>query len=296
MPALPEPLVDRLLARIGLAHRPAPDAEGLRTVHRAYVSRVPYEDLAVQLGECEPLDPERLAARVASGGRGGYCFEVNTVLMALLEGLGFSVERRQAIVTTFDGPRSGEQTNHLALLVTLDDGERTTCLAEAGWGEGPLDPLPFREGTFSAGPFTWGVEPYPGGGWWIRQHAWGSTPGFWLGDERATLADFQPHHERLSTSPDSSFVRTLVVQKPLADRIVTLRARTLSTDGPHLRARSVLPDRDAFAAALRDRFGIDPDALGRRRLDRLWTQACVQHVAHRAASSSAPAPAAARAA
>ena len=64
--------MDRLLARIGLAAMPAPDVDGLRELHRAYVGTVPYEALAVQLGESVPLDSADLLDRVVSGGRGGY--------------------------------------------------------------------------------------------------------------------------------------------------------------------------------------------------------------------------------
>ena len=84
--------MNRLLRRIGLTAVPSADAAGLRTVHRAFVSRVPYEDLAVQLGESGPLDPHALIQRVLGGGRGGYCFENNTVLHALLAALGFAVK------------------------------------------------------------------------------------------------------------------------------------------------------------------------------------------------------------
>ena len=45
---------DRLLRRIGIGAPPAPDVEGLGKVHRAFVSSVPYEALAVQLGESAP--------------------------------------------------------------------------------------------------------------------------------------------------------------------------------------------------------------------------------------------------
>ena len=92
---------DRLLNHIGLDAAPAADLDGLRKVHRAYVAHVPFENLAVQLGESRPIDPAALVERIVSGGRGGYCFEANTVLLELLESLGFEVERREAIV----GPR-----------------------------------------------------------------------------------------------------------------------------------------------------------------------------------------------
>ena len=83
-------------------------------MHRAYLARVPYEDLAVQLGETGPLDEATLAERVLRDGRGGYCFELNTLFAALLRGLGFSVEHHQAVVGG-EGP-----TNHMALVVDVD--------------------------------------------------------------------------------------------------------------------------------------------------------------------------------
>lgn len=272
---------DRLLRRIGLDAAPSANAAGLRAVHRAYVSHVPFEDLAVQLGESAPLDPDALVERVLTGGRGGYCFEVNTVFALLLESLGFEVERRQAIVGPRDAHASGEPTNHLALVVTTPDGER--FIAEGGWGEGPLEPLPLAEGSVTVGAFTFGVER-DGDGWWVAQHEHGSSPGFRFADAPATLADFQPHHERTSTAPDSGFVQTLLVQQPYDDRILTLRSRTLFADGPGLRERRVLDDEDELAAALRDTFGIDPAVLGPERLGRLWARAERQHAA-RARSS-----------
>jgi N-hydroxyarylamine O-acetyltransferase len=231
---------DRLLQRIGLTDRPASDASGLRVVHRAFVSHVPYEDLAVQLGECEPLDPLALIKRVLRGGRGGYCFELNTVLQTLLEALGFAVERRQGIVGARDAHAAGEPTNHLALVVHTPDAG--PFIAESGWGEGPLDPLPLIEGPVRAGAFT--------------------------------------------------FVQTLVVQQPFDDRIITLRACTVFSDGPGRRHRRVLENPQAFAAVLRDAFGIDPEALGPERLHRLWAKAADQHDAHRVATESNSSPSA----
>jgi arylamine N-acetyltransferase len=43
------PDLDALLTRIGLDAAPQPTLAGLQTIHRAYVSAIPYEDLAVQL-------------------------------------------------------------------------------------------------------------------------------------------------------------------------------------------------------------------------------------------------------
>jgi N-hydroxyarylamine O-acetyltransferase len=257
-----------LLAHLGL-DAPRADLAGLFAVHRAYLEQVPYEDIAVQLGESGPLDEGALTRRILAG-RGGYCFELNTVLAALLRTVGFKVAHHQAVVGG-EGP-----TNHMALLVHLD-GE--TWLADAGLGEGFLEPLPLREGAHALGPFTYTLTREPAGTWWMGQHEWGSVGGFRMEPEPSPLAAFAEHHRRLSTHPASSFVQTLVVQRPRADRIVTLRARTLTERGPAVDTRRVL-DRGEFADAL-GALGLRLDA-GRR--DRLWTLACAQHEAFTAAS------------
>ncbi len=105
---------------------------------------------------------------------------------------------------------------------------------------------------------------------------------------------FQPHHHRLCTDPESSFVQTLVVQRALTDRIVTLRSRTLSVDGPRRRERRILADAAAFAATLRDTFALDPDAPGPQRIPRLWAQAERQHEQHVAGVASPTRPNAVR--
>ncbi len=277
------PDLQRLLARIGLDAAPPVDRAGLRTVHRAYLERVPYETLAIHLDEVAPLDLDVLAARVLADGRGGYCFELNGLLAWMLEALGFAVERRPGRV----GARgAGGPTNHLGLVVGVP-GEPGRWLADAGLGEGWLDPLPLRAGVHAdPGGLGWTLERLPDG-WWIGQHPWGSLPGVTLGEPRVELRAFSPHHKRLSRHPDSPFRRALVVQRPLEDRVLTLRARTLSARGPEGEERRVLADADDLAATLRREFSI---TLAGPRLTRLWSRVAAQHEAW-AARGSPPAPA-----
>jgi N-hydroxyarylamine O-acetyltransferase len=280
-------MIDALLSHLGFDERPTPDADGLRVVHRAFVSRLAYDGLTAQLGEHSELDPPALVERTLRTGRGGYCFEINTIMLTLLRGLGFGVERREGIVDVREAHAGGAATNHLALVATTRDGARFVC--DAGWGEGPLEPLALREGAQRQGPFTWTVERDDDDGWWVGQHAWGSSPGFRFGDAAVELDRFAPHHRRLATDPASSFVKTLVVQQPHADHVVTLRARTLSRKGPDVDQRVVLPDSEAFADTLQHVFGIDPDALGAERVARLWADARAQHEAFVSSTEREPA-------
>jgi len=175
-------MMDMLLERIGLPVMPSADLDGLRALHRAYVDPVPYENIAVQLGETRPLDEAALIERMCADGRGGYCFEINTVLAALLRGCGFTVTHHQAVVGGA-GP-----TNHMALLVELD-GER--WLADAGLGEGFIEPLRFQEGETRLGPFTYGLAREAGGTWWMGHHEWGTFSGFRMAEEPSAVADFR---------------------------------------------------------------------------------------------------------
>ena len=194
------------------------------------------------------------------------------MLAALLRALGFVVTHHEAVVGG-EGP-----INHMALLVHLD-GER--WLADAGLGEGYLDPLPFREGATTIGPFTYTLEREAGGSWWMGQHEWSSFSGFRMTEEELPLSAFDPHHRRMATDPESSFVKTLVVQQPSVDRITSLRARTFSSIGP-----SVDKKRRARAGRVRRRLCATSSAItvGGERLERLWAQAVEQHEAFLARS------------
>jgi N-hydroxyarylamine O-acetyltransferase len=249
-------VIERLLHAIGV------DADAdLATVHRAYLEHVTYEDVAVQLGESGPLDETRLLERVL-GGRGGYCFELNSVLALLLRELGHDVAYREAVVGG-EGP-----TNHMALIV---DGE---WICDGGLGEGFVEPLPLAEGrTENAAGLHWTVSPEAGGAWWVAQHEWGAFTGFRIQPQAVAQRAFEPHHRRMSTDPASTFVQTLVVVKPADDRITALRARTLSERGPAVETKRVL-DREQFEDALTGLFALRLDA---GRIERLWALACAQH-------------------
>src|SRR5687767_14003523 len=121
---------DLLLRRIGLEQAPVADSVGLREIHRAFLTHVPYVAMTVQLGESQPLHPPALVDRVLNGGRGGYCFEVNSVFKVLLEAVGFTVERRVGYVGDRDRRATGGPANHMVLVVdTPDDGR---YIADAG--------------------------------------------------------------------------------------------------------------------------------------------------------------------
>jgi arylamine N-acetyltransferase len=86
-------------------------------------------------------------------------------------------------------------------------------------------------------------------------------------------------HERLSTSPESGFVRTATFQRRDARGVDVLRACTLTRVEPGATRRTLLADEGEWFGALADVFGLplpDVDAAERRAL---WQRVYAQHEA-----------------
>ena len=63
----------------------------LRTLHAAHMLSVPFENLAIHLGEPIALGEEALYDKIVRRRRGGFCYELNGLFVWLLRQLGFSV-------------------------------------------------------------------------------------------------------------------------------------------------------------------------------------------------------------
>ncbi|MGY0234878.1 arylamine N-acetyltransferase family protein [Longispora urticae] len=257
--------VDGYLRRIGYDGQLAPTLDTLRAVHRAQLLAVPYENATIQLGTTAALDLAALEHQIVHRGGGGYCYQLNGLFGALLTALGFTVTYAEAAVNR---ARTGESAwgNHLVLLVHLDG---RTWIADAGLGDGFLEPLPLEPGGHTQGPATFTVADQ-GEHWWIGLDGRTSPPGFELRTAPRQLADFTAAHLRLSGEPDSPFVRTFVVQRMYPDRTETVRARNhiVRTAGGD---ETVELDRAGFEDVVR-RLGV-PEEEG------LWELAAAQHEA-----------------
>lgn len=127
---------DAYLARVGLASV-RPDEAGLRALQEAQMRAIPFENFDPLLGKVPALGLDEVFAKCVPGGRGGYCFELNSLFDAALKAAGFTTRRMLARVRLRRGPDSPR--SHLVLRVELPDG---AFLADAGFGgPGSLAPL-----------------------------------------------------------------------------------------------------------------------------------------------------------
>ncbi len=220
--------------RIGYSAQPKPDLHTLRDITGLHSSAIAFENLNPFLGEPVVLDLGAVQDKLVNNRRGGYCFEQNLLLRAVLLHIGFDVTALAARVlwgapTTAISPRS-----HMLLRVAIDN---EPWIVDVGFGgltltgairlevdtEQPTPHEPFRlidlDGDYA-------MQARLGG-------EWRTTYRFDL--QRQYPVDYVSANWYLSTSPASHFVNGLMVARPAADRRFALGGRELAVhhlDGP----------------------------------------------------------------
>ena len=214
-----EALASTYFPRIAMPLPVRIDLDALRTMHLAHLASIPFENLDILLGRPINLDITSLHAKLIHGRRGGYCFEHNTLLLAVLRELGFdarAVEARVRAGTAAIRPRT-----HMAIVVRVGGGE---WLADVGFGgDGPLEPVPMTGTPVAQGGIEYRVTA--DGATRILQMR---TTGDWA-DQYAFVpgevhpVDFEMANWFTSTYPQSPFVRGLTAQRATAETRYVLR-------------------------------------------------------------------------
>src|SRR5688572_24693789 len=149
--------IEAYLERIGYTGARDASAATLRGVHRAHLYAIPYENLDIHLGRPLGLDVPGIYQKLVSERRGGWCYEMNGLLAWALRELGFAVDLLAGAVPRASAGETADG-NHLVLLVRLPEGP---YLADVGFGDGFLEPLPLREGTTEQAGWRFRVEHDP---------------------------------------------------------------------------------------------------------------------------------------
>lgn len=254
------------LARIGYRGGLEPTPVTLRALHRAHLRAIPYENLDLHLGRRLPLDPEAAFDKLVTRRRGGWCYEMNGLFAWALETLGFEV-RLLAGGVGWETLGRRARGNHLVLLVMLD----RPYLADVGFGDGFLDPLPLVPGRYRQGFLEFVLERREDR-WVLHNHPAGSAPSFDFGLEPWRLEDFSARSEELQTSPDSAFVQKTVCQRHTRHGLATLRGavlRTLTSAGGTERTVATAEEYDRV---LRRIFGLRIEEV-----DGLWERVRARH-------------------
>ena len=245
------------LKRVGLDAAPLTDEEGLRALHDAQFFAIPFENFDIQLGRGISLLPEHLIQKLVQRRRGGYCFELNGLMLLVLENLGF--QARPLLARVHLGPRPSGLTHQVSL---VEIGGRPWLL-DVGFGAGGLRcPLPVEAGYTAEGA-GWAFRLVADERWGLMMQSqengeWKDSYSFDL--SQVCEADIAIGNHFTSTSSASHFVTSRVASAPHVSGRVSLRDFTLTTiEGAEKTTREVAPGTE-YLAMLGSVFGIELDA------------------------------------
>ncbi len=215
------PLLPHYLARLGLVAA-APSLTLLEQTVARHLEQFPFASVSVQLGEEMPLALPSLFERLVDRRRGGYCFEQNALLFAMLEAVGFQTRLLLARVIYNQDIHPG--LTHRITLVSLEGVDH---VVDVGVGPlGPRVPVPFGGAERRDGWRRYRVAQPRTGEFHLqcfKDADWYSLYRFELhryGETDCELGHFYSHRH-----PAAVFVNNLVVTRLLPDRILSLRNR-----------------------------------------------------------------------
>ncbi|HEY7450259.1 MAG TPA: arylamine N-acetyltransferase [Vicinamibacterales bacterium] len=214
--------LDAYFARIGYTGQRTPTLQTLREIHRCHAGSIPFENLNPFLGWPVRLDMTSLEDKLVRGGRGGYCFEHNLLLMHALRAMDFSVSGLGARVLYNVAPGVVGPRTHMLLHIVLDG---TSYVADAGFGGQTLtDPLQLKAGFEQ----TTSLEPFrleAAGDQFVLEARLGDQwrALYRFGLEEQLQVDYEVTSWYLSNHPQSQFVNNLIAARPDVDRRYALR-------------------------------------------------------------------------
>lgn len=131
--------------RIGFAGSIAPTLATLETIHGLHPLAIPFENLDPLMGRPVRLDQSSLEEKLLHKGRGGYCFEHNTLLMNELVELDFTVRSHAARMLWGHGEGGASMISHMVLVVDIAG---SSYLCDVGSSVFTLTtPLKLRDGV-----------------------------------------------------------------------------------------------------------------------------------------------------
>jgi N-hydroxyarylamine O-acetyltransferase len=231
-----------------------------------HTAAIPFENLDPLLGRSVPLTLDSLQAKLVNRRRGGYCFEQNCLLRAVLEQMGFTVTSLAARVLWMMKPEQPPNPRtHMVLRVNIDGD---AYIADVGFG-GYLFAAPLRlvanlEQPTSAGAMRLALaEPF-----FTVQTKLGTS---WQSVYRFTLEPQFPIDAEVanwftSTHPNSRFRNSLIVQRLMPEgRISLLNRRFIRRHADGRSEEMVLTQPSDLANVLEEAFDlelpVDPETL-----------------------------------
>ncbi|KAA0977054.1 arylamine N-acetyltransferase [Pseudomonas sp. ANT_J28] len=244
------------LQRLGFDAPPAPTLETLRQLQLRHTGAFPFENLSTLSGQPVLIDLPSIEQKVLHDGRGGYCYELNNLFLALLQALGFDARGITGRVVMGQPEGAWTARTHRLSLVTLDGVRYITDVGFGGMV--PTAPLMLDTPAEQLTPH----EPYRieqhEDGYTLRANVAGEWRAMYIFDlQRQEDIDYAVGNWYVSTHPESSFARQLMVARTGEGWRRTLNNGSFAIHriGSETERRQVT-DVDELMDLLRSEFGI----------------------------------------
>lgn len=249
--------LDAYLKRINYTGPVDVSEEVLHALHRAQLLSIPFENFAIVLGGDISLEPVELVEKLVNKSRGGYCFELNMLLLMALKAIGFDARPLLGRVHITGTPTG---RGHLLILVVINGRPWVT---DVGFGSACLRApiaLELNRQTLQDGQvyrlipsFSFGI---------MLQHEkgeqWHDLYSFDM--ENVCPADIDYGNYFTSTHPSSLFTFARVAVRHTEQGYISLFNQTLKmvTDGTERVVE--IAEGQFYLNALEHYFGINLDA------------------------------------
>lgn len=266
----PDPLIDAYIRRIGYDGPLDASLATLRALMPAHTAAIPFENIGSFSGEPPKLDLGSLRAKLIDAGRGGYCFEQNALLHAVLTSLGFTATPLAGRVVWMQPPeRPPSARSHMLLLVDTEDGPH---VADVGFGGHVMTaPLRLEPGLVQETP-TGPQRIVENDGLYAVEV---QLPTGWQATYRFTLdpylpVDFEPLNWFIATHDSSIFTANLMLERvtPQVRHNLFNDAYTIRRKGEPPQSRRIADQQD-FADVLTGAIGLPADLPYASLFDRL---------------------------
>ncbi|EZP30349.1 arylamine N-acetyltransferase family protein [Pseudomonas sp. RIT288] len=200
------------LQRLGFDAPPAPTLETLRQLQLRHTGVFPFENLSTITGAPVLIDLASVEQKVLYGGRGGYCYELNNLFLALLQELGFEARGISGRVVLAQPEGTWTARTHRLSLVIIE-GER--YITDVGFGGMvPTAPLLLDTEAEQSTPHeSYRIEKQSDG-YMLRASVADEWRAMYLFDlQRQEDIDYTLGNWYVSTHPESPFANRLMVAR-----------------------------------------------------------------------------------
>ncbi|EGR2351538.1 arylamine N-acetyltransferase [Vibrio alginolyticus] len=248
------------LTKLGLPSELPADLESLHRIHVAQHRCLPFENFDIALQRGVSVEIEDIIQKTVYHSRGGYCFELNGLMLDVLNTLGFEARSLLGRVHVSGTPTG---RSHQITLVTL---EEQTWIVDVGFGSNtPRAPLPFiLDQVIQTDLQTFRFVKDAQFGYFLQvlstdgTDTWNNLYSFDL--EFVFAGDIACSNFFTSTSPNSRFTSARVAARATESGLVTLLNYTLRCANHEALTEIDLEPGQTYLDALKEYFGIELDA------------------------------------